>query len=100
VSLSSHLKGGVRPRFCNEPTLPSGLPRAFNALPSDTSRPAPGIIHLVVMFCVRCPVSRRRAEGLLHQRGIDICCETVRFWWNRFRQIFAPAIRTEVPLDL
>lgn len=30
---------------------------------------------------------------MLHERGIDICHETVRFWWNRFGQIFAAEIR-------
>jgi putative transposase len=27
------------------------------------------------------------------ERGIDICHETVRFWWNRFRPMFAAEIR-------
>jgi putative transposase len=26
----------------------------------------------------------RNVEDLLHERGIDICHETVRYWWNRF----------------
>jgi putative transposase len=29
----------------------------------------------------------------LFERGIDICHETVRFWWNRFGPMFAAAIR-------
>lgn len=32
-------------------------------------------------------------EDLLHERGIDITHETVRFWWNRFGAIFAAEIR-------
>ena len=32
-------------------------------------------------------------EDLLHERGIDISHETVRFWWNRFGPIFAAEIR-------
>jgi putative transposase len=28
-------------------------------------------------------------ENLLHERGIDTCHETVRFWWNRFGPLFA-----------
>ncbi len=32
-------------------------------------------------------------EDLLHERGIDITHETVRFWWNRFGTIFAAEIR-------
>jgi hypothetical protein len=30
---------------------------------------------------------------LLHERGIDISHETVRFWWNRFGPMFAAEIR-------
>jgi len=29
----------------------------------------------------------------LHERGIDICYETVRAWWNRFGPMFAAEIR-------
>jgi putative transposase len=29
----------------------------------------------------------------LFERGIDICHETVRFWWNRFGPMFAAEIR-------
>ena len=32
-------------------------------------------------------------EDLLHERGIDICHETMRFWWNRFGPMFAAEIR-------
>jgi transposase-like protein len=35
----------------------------------------------------------RQVEDLLHERGIDICHETVRAWWNRFGQVFAAEIR-------
>ena len=30
---------------------------------------------------------------MLFERGIDICHETVRFWWNRFGPMFAAEIR-------
>jgi len=30
---------------------------------------------------------------LLFERGIDICHETVRFWWNQFGPMFAAEIR-------
>ena len=33
------------------------------------------------------PLSLRNVEDLLHERGIDISHETVRFWWNRFGHI-------------
>ncbi len=32
-------------------------------------------------------------EDILFERGIDICHETVRFWWNRFGPKFAAEIR-------
>ena len=45
------------------------------------------------MMCVRFPLSLRNVEDLLHERGIDISHETVRFWWNRFGPLFAAEIR-------
>lgn len=42
---------------------------------------------------VRFPLSLRNVEDLLFERGIDICHETVRFWWNRFDPMFASKIR-------
>mgnify|MGYP000380304977 FL=1 len=45
------------------------------------------------MMYVRFPLSLRHVEDLLHERGIDICHETVRFWWNRFGPMFAAEIR-------
>ena len=38
---------------------------------------------------IRFPLSLRHVENLLHERGIDICHETVRFWWNRFGPMFS-----------
>jgi transposase-like protein len=38
---------------------------------------------------VRFPLSLRRVEDLLFERGIDICHETVRLWWNRFGPLLA-----------
>ncbi len=38
----------------------------------------------MVMMYVRFPLSLRNVEDLLFERGIDICHETVRHWWNRF----------------
>ena len=31
-------------------------------------------------------------EDLLHERGVDVSHETVRFWWNRFGPMFASEI--------
>jgi hypothetical protein len=54
---------------------------------------SPEIIRLAVMMYVRSPLSLRNVEDLLHERGIDISHETVRFWWNRFGPVFATEIR-------
>jgi len=45
------------------------------------------------MLYIRFPLSLRNVEDLLHERGIDICHETVRFWWHRFGPMFAAEIR-------
>ncbi len=34
-------------------------------------------------------------EDLLFERGIDICHETVRFWWKRFGPLFAGEVRRQ-----
>jgi transposase-like protein len=52
---------------------------------------SPEIIRLVVMMYVRYPLSLRNVEDLLAERGIDICHETVRLWWNRFGPMPTPA---------
>ena len=54
---------------------------------------SPEIIRLAVMLYVRFPLSLRNVEDLLHERGIDVSHETVRFWWNRFGPMFANEIR-------
>ena len=54
---------------------------------------SPEVIRLVVMINVKYPLSLRNVENLLAARGIDICHETVRFWWSRFEPMFAAEIR-------
>ena len=54
---------------------------------------SPEIIKLAVMYYIRFPLSLRQVEDILHERGIDICHETIRFWWNRFGPVFAKNIR-------
>ena len=53
------------------------------------------VIRLVVMMYVKYPLSLRNVEDLLFERGIDICHETVRIWWNRFGPLFAADIRRQ-----
>jgi putative transposase len=54
---------------------------------------SPEIINLAVIMYVRFPLSLRNVEDPLHERGIDISHETVRFWWNRFGLLSAAEIR-------
>ena len=54
---------------------------------------SPEIIRLAVMMYVKFPLSLRQVEDQLHDRGMDICQETVRFWWNRFGPMFAAESR-------
>jgi len=54
---------------------------------------SPEIIRLAVMLYVRFPLSLRNVEDLLHERGIEVSHETVRFWWHRFGPLFAAEIR-------
>ncbi|MBD3677305.1 MAG: IS6 family transposase [Rhodobacteraceae bacterium] len=56
-------------------------------------RSSPEIIRLAVMLYVRFPLSLRNVEDLLHERGVEISHETVRFWWHRFGPMFAAEIR-------
>lgn len=57
---------------------------------------SPEIICLAVMMYIRFPLSLRKVEGLLRERGIDITQETVWFCWNRFGPLFARSIRSVV----
>ena len=44
---------------------------------------------------VQFPLSLGSVEGLLFERGIDICHETVRMWRNLFGPMFAANIRRQ-----
>lgn len=71
----------------SSPRKPTSPFRYFNS--------SPEVIRLVVMMYVRFPLSLRNVEDLLAERGIDICHETVRYWWNRFGPMFAADIRRQ-----
>jgi putative transposase len=68
------------------PAMPSPNPFRY-------FKTSPEIIRLAVMMYVRFPLSLRNVEDLLHERGIEVSYETVRFWWNRFGPRFAAEIR-------
>jgi putative transposase len=61
---------------------------------------SPEIIRLAVMLYVRFPLSLRNVEDLLHERGVDISHETVRYWWHRFGPMFAAEIRKRRVADM
>ena len=50
---------------------------------------SPEIIKLAVMYYVHFPLSLRQVEGISHERGIDVCHETIRYWWNKFGHTFS-----------
>ena len=54
---------------------------------------SPEIIQLAVMLYVRFPLSLRNVEDLLHERGVDVSYESVRYWWHRFGSQFASQIK-------
>ena len=64
-----------------------------NKSPFRYFRTSPEVIRLAVMMYIRFPLSRRNVEDLLHERGIDVSYESVRFWWQRFGPKFASEIR-------
>ena len=63
----------------SRPRKPASPFRYFNS--------SPKVIRPAVMY-VRCPLSLRNFEVLLTERGLNICREKVRHWWNRFSAAF------------
>ena len=45
------------------------------------------------MMYLRFPLSFRNVEDPLHERGIDVSYESVRFWWHCFGPVFTAEIR-------
>jgi putative transposase len=54
---------------------------------------SPAIIQLAVMLYVRFPLSLRSVEELLHERGVDVSYESIRYWWQMFGSKFARHIK-------
>ena len=54
---------------------------------------SPEIIKLAIMYYVRYPLSLRNVEDILYERGIDICHETVRYWWNHLGPVIAKELK-------
>jgi putative transposase len=87
------LKGSVSPNWRDQAERGWIEPMAHSTNPFRYFDSSPEVIRLVVMMYVKFPLSLRNVEDLLHERGIDICHETVRLWWNRFGPMFAAEIR-------
>jgi putative transposase len=86
-------KGVVRDN-CREPVGSAILRCAMtNRSPFRNFRTSPEIICLAAMPYIRFPLLLRKVEDLLHERGIDVSLETVRFRSNRFGPMFADEIR-------
>ena len=70
---------------------------SYPATPNQLSfryfKTSPEIIQLAVMLYVRFPLSLRNVEDLLHERGVDVSYESVRYWWHRFGPKFASEIK-------
>jgi putative transposase len=58
---------------------------------------SPEVIRFAIMFLVRFPWSFRNVEDLLHERGIEVSHDTVRFWWMRLGPLFASEIQRTRP---
>lgn len=85
--------GTVRANWLEISIAPVQLGRMTKPSPFRYFKTSPEIIRLAVMMYVRFPLSLRNVDDLLHETGIDISHETVRFWWNRFGPMFAAEIR-------
>ena len=91
-------RSGIKEKITVKKRIEAG--RAVSQLPVMTQRSpfryfktSPEIIRLTVMLYVRFPLSLRNVEDLLHERGIDVSQEAVRYWWRRFGLMFADELK-------
>lgn len=66
--------------------------------PSRYFKTSPEIIRLGVMMHKRLPLCLHNVGGLLHQSGIDVSDETIRFWSNSLGG--STDIRLPIELDV
>ena len=70
---------------------------SYSAMSNSVSfryfKTSPEVIQLAVMLYVRFPLSLRTVEDLLHERGVDVSYESIRYWWHRFGSQFASQIK-------
>lgn len=86
-------KGLVRQNWLEQGRAVSKRRQMTKGSPFRCFKTSAEIFRLAVMLYVRSPHSRRDVEDLLHERGIDVSHETIRFWWLRFGPMFAAEIR-------
>ena len=55
-----------------------------NRLTSLYFKTNPEIIQLAAMLYASFPLSLRNVEDLLHERGVDVSYDSVRYWWHKF----------------
>jgi putative transposase len=85
--------GTVRAKLVEAGRASLWLRKMTKRSPFRYFKTSPEVIRMAVMMYIQFPLSLRNVEDLLHERGIDISHETVRFWWNRFGPLFAAEIR-------
>ena len=56
---------------------------------------SPEIIKLAIMYYVRYPLNLRQVEDVLHERGVDICHETVRYWWHKLGPVLSQEMKSK-----
>lgn len=72
---------------------PAGLPGMTQRSPFRYLETSPEVIRLAAMLYIRFPLALRNVEELLHERGIEVSHETVRFWWQRLGPLLAAEIQ-------
>jgi transposase-like protein len=73
-----------------------GIRQHSSSFSADMFNPWTGSAGGVRLFLAS-PYKDRRpvtyVEDLLHERGVDVSHEMIRFWWHRFGPMFAAEIR-------
>ena len=71
----------------------AGIDAMCNPVSITYFKTSPEIIQLAVMLYVRFPLSLRNVEDLLHEPGVDLSYESVRYLWHRFGSQFTSQIK-------
>ena len=73
--------------------MATGYPAMPKHISSRYFKTSPEIIWLAVILYVRFPLSLRKVEDLLHERGVDISYGSVQYQWHSFGFKFASEIK-------